>query len=357
LIGHGDPASCVTDATLPIPYDDCDDGDIFNFPTNPEVCDNSDNDCDTVIDNEGSYSCSDCPTGYEVEEDDRTLCVNIDECVAETDDCDPVANCTDTEGSFACACPEGHDDVHGDATVCLASSAPVPPGPTKFSATVFIHDQYSYGSATREAQQVTLYYEDGEVGSLERTGQRWIRIDVPIQGDVLTEIHRYGDFNVEWRHWQGQCGSNDMPEVEFPQLHTPGGVGSPVDSNVTLLDGTSIPAEQLRQFDLDGGVTLIVDRATGQPVRATYIDSEASSSFREVRRQIDFTGAFDGSGAFDTNDVFRPAAWFVDGGSGSVCPDIDPTCYRADVIFLLDGSGSMSPFTTGGLSQFRWQIN
>ncbi|NRA12626.1 MAG: hypothetical protein HRT57_11785, partial [Crocinitomicaceae bacterium] len=49
--GHGDPASCVTDATLPIPYDDCDDSDINNFPTNPEVCDNADNDCNTVIDN------------------------------------------------------------------------------------------------------------------------------------------------------------------------------------------------------------------------------------------------------------------------------------------------------------------
>ncbi len=43
---HGDPASCTTDTTLLIPYDDCDDDDINNFPGNTEICDCADNDCD-----------------------------------------------------------------------------------------------------------------------------------------------------------------------------------------------------------------------------------------------------------------------------------------------------------------------
>jgi hypothetical protein len=53
--GHADPSSCVTDATLPIPYDDCDDADINNYPGNTEVCDGQDNDCD------GSSSCQQAP--------------------------------------------------------------------------------------------------------------------------------------------------------------------------------------------------------------------------------------------------------------------------------------------------------
>jgi len=41
---------CGPDGTPGNSDDDCDDGDILNFPGNPELCDGADNDCDTVPD-------------------------------------------------------------------------------------------------------------------------------------------------------------------------------------------------------------------------------------------------------------------------------------------------------------------
>jgi hypothetical protein len=54
-----------------------------------------------------------CAEGYEPGAGET--CVDVDECLAGTDDCDPLALCTDTEGSFTCDCPLGYD---GDGTVC-----------------------------------------------------------------------------------------------------------------------------------------------------------------------------------------------------------------------------------------------
>ena len=48
------------------------------------------------------------------------VCTDIDECADGTDTCDPNATCTNTAGSFSCACNPGY---MGDGLVCTAVGA------------------------------------------------------------------------------------------------------------------------------------------------------------------------------------------------------------------------------------------
>ncbi len=45
-------------------------------------------------------------------------CVDIDECLEGTHNCDMVAMCTNTTGAFTCACPIGFNDVNANGTLC-----------------------------------------------------------------------------------------------------------------------------------------------------------------------------------------------------------------------------------------------
>ena len=60
-------------------------------------------------------SCSDCAPGYA-----EPSCANIDECLTNTDDCDPNAVCTDTPGDHICACRPGY---FGGGETCTGCSA------------------------------------------------------------------------------------------------------------------------------------------------------------------------------------------------------------------------------------------
>ena len=62
-------------------------------------------------DTDGSYSCA-CIAGYS---GNGFSCVNVDECVAGTHGCDPNAQCDDTVGSHTCTCKAGYT---GDGTSC-----------------------------------------------------------------------------------------------------------------------------------------------------------------------------------------------------------------------------------------------
>jgi len=57
--------------------DDCDDGDVANFPGNPEVCDAGDNDCDLAVDN-----------GFDIDTDGVTTCGGDGIIGSADDDCD-----------------------------------------------------------------------------------------------------------------------------------------------------------------------------------------------------------------------------------------------------------------------------
>ncbi|XP_019627938.1 PREDICTED: mucin-like protein isoform X2 [Branchiostoma belcheri] len=59
------------------------------------------------------YRCE-CLSGYSMLADNRT-CVDIDECATGADNCHADATCTNTEGSFTCACNTGYS---GDGTTC-----------------------------------------------------------------------------------------------------------------------------------------------------------------------------------------------------------------------------------------------
>merc|ERR1719253_564114 len=58
--------------------------------------------------------CANCGPGWEATgicETENYVCVNVDECQEQTDNCDDHATCTDNEGSFKCECDQkGADD-------------------------------------------------------------------------------------------------------------------------------------------------------------------------------------------------------------------------------------------------------
>jgi len=67
--------------------------------------------CDNTL---GSYQCR-CEEGYAVQPDEGPGCVDIDECLLETYNCDENAECENTEGGFQCLCHEGFT---GNGIVC-----------------------------------------------------------------------------------------------------------------------------------------------------------------------------------------------------------------------------------------------
>ncbi|WP_437980245.1 FG-GAP-like repeat-containing protein [Sorangium sp. So ce117] len=59
----------------------------------------------------GSFTCA-CNAGYS---GDGVTCTDVDECALGTDDCDENATCIDTSSSFTCACDAGYE---GDGVTC-----------------------------------------------------------------------------------------------------------------------------------------------------------------------------------------------------------------------------------------------
>ncbi|NNC19283.1 DUF4215 domain-containing protein [Corallococcus exiguus] len=83
----------------------CGDGVLGGF----EVCDDgnqlSGDGCNSVCQLEPGYTCTGEPT----------VCTDIDECAAGTDNCNDNASCTNIGGSFTCACNAGYE---GDGVSC-----------------------------------------------------------------------------------------------------------------------------------------------------------------------------------------------------------------------------------------------
>ncbi len=122
---------------------DCNDYDGQIGPKAPEVCNSVDDNCNGLIDEHVRLDCSDlsltcaslemtqsscdagswgacaceCVTGYARSDND---CVDIDECAEKLDVCDSNAECSDTDGSYTCACNAGYT---GDGLTCQQTQA------------------------------------------------------------------------------------------------------------------------------------------------------------------------------------------------------------------------------------------
>ena len=83
-------------------------------------CESLANACDPLTEctnTDGSYTCSDCPDGYESSDGGRT-CIDVNECEADSPQCAAIA-CTNTPGGFDCECPTGWADPVGDGSRCI----------------------------------------------------------------------------------------------------------------------------------------------------------------------------------------------------------------------------------------------
>ncbi|NOK08533.1 FG-GAP-like repeat-containing protein [Corallococcus exercitus] len=82
-------------------------GDVNECAAGTDNC-NENATCTNTV---GSFTCA-CNAGYE---GDGVTCTDINECAAGTDNCNENATCTNTVGSFTCACNAGYE---GDGVTC-----------------------------------------------------------------------------------------------------------------------------------------------------------------------------------------------------------------------------------------------
>ncbi|RKH14836.1 hypothetical protein D7V97_01700 [Corallococcus sp. CA053C] len=82
-------------------------GDVNECAAGTDNC----NDNATCTNTVGSFTCA-CNAGYE---GDGVTCADVNECAAGTDNCNDNATCTNTAGSFTCACNAGYE---GDGVTC-----------------------------------------------------------------------------------------------------------------------------------------------------------------------------------------------------------------------------------------------
>ena len=130
---------------------------------------------------DGGFECT-CPDGYETDPDSG-VCVDIDECADELDDCDDNATCVNEPGGFACECNPGYA---GDGTACSdideCAGAPVTFTKEDHADPAEVQDCIVPGVCLTRDEQYPLYNAAIETGadpqdreSTKPTGTLWAR--------------------------------------------------------------------------------------------------------------------------------------------------------------------------------------
>jgi Notch-like protein len=192
-----------------------------------DECATAANDCDSspdaCVNAPGSFAC-DCPDGYIENNNGRGEdgCIDIDECAGGVDLCDPLVECVNTPGSYSCGdCPPGYEG--GGASGCTdideCAAAPC------FAPATCDNTPGSYTCDCPAG-----YIPDGAQGCIE-IDECAITTPPCVHGACVDELNGYS-CNCD-PGWQGINCDQDMQECAQDPY--------PCDPNATCTDQLPVP--------------------------------------------------------------------------------------------------------------------
>ncbi|KAK3103588.1 hypothetical protein FSP39_020372 [Pinctada imbricata] len=196
-------------------------------------------------DNVGSYSCT-CASGYTAASNTNNRdCNDVDECTANTDNCDSTdrATCTNTGGSFTCACNQGFT---GDGTTgsCTENRLMSTTGHTEvssssdFSNYMFFDFAVPFGTTLLPSAYVTKSGLMLLTTVTEQTQSQGVRKSFPNPVDALdSSFQEKAAFAAWWGNMVFNTGTSSMYYKQYK---------STVTADASVL--TAISSEVAAQF-------------------------------------------------------------------------------------------------------------
>jgi hypothetical protein len=171
----------------------------------------------------GASECTTCLPGYRL---DAGGCVNIDECSASTDTCSPFASCTDTLGSFECACNAGYS---GDGITCSPSCGSFGADPLLWGRPL-ARNGYTEDTDPSAGGTLKYRYQRGSTIPIKVRALDCSSADITSKPNVSGIVHVYADLSCD-----------GVADQELP-IDRDGRTGSP---------GTMKKTNGLLAYDLD----------------------------------------------------------------------------------------------------------